>query len=555
MNHLSRTQRSLAYLALTIFFLIFLAIFVSQTMGKKSYPIMSDTANASSNDETGEPASSSNDGWEMEIAEEDHAGHDHEEESGHEDHEGHSHGEEAGHDEHEEHEPGVVHLDANSIRNFGIATETINSGGLVHTLDLYGWIRPRPEKVFTVRAPFKAILAEVHQLPGDRAAAGDPLVTLVIPDMLDWKTTILSSQNEIERIKETRDLLKAEGQARIVELIGNYLENRAEVQKLESETKILEQAGANSISVREMEVKKGELNVARSSLAASNSILHAYGVDPTKLKEDSNDPEYDRVAGEALPPDIRTKLKQLDFELKASQLASSAAAAKLRMLDIEGDCIESLTSGDAEALDDRLVIRAPYPGIVTRITHVPRTSVAADEEILRMIDYRQVYVEIEVPEVDVAKVLRRDSDEIHIRAESLGGEVLRGKVAYFDTEVLAEERMAHLVVEIENVEGMILRDGMVVMAGVPLREEEEVLAVPRNSVIDDGMEKVVFVQEASGDFRRIPVLTGTTTLTEVEIKEGLEPGAEVAVSGVRPLLLALQKQEGRSQAGGHGHAH
>lgn len=554
MKNSSKNHQSIAYIALIFFSLIFLAVFVSQAIKERPSSLMSGAAIASSSEESGEPASSSSGGWEMDMPDaEDHSGHDHG--GGEESHEGHAHEDHEGHDDHEEHASGVVHLDPNSIRNFGIETETINPGGLTHTLDLYGWIRPRPENVYTVRAPFKAILTEVHQLPGDQVEEGQPLVTLVIPDLLDWKTTILSSQNEIERIKETRELLRAEGQARIVELVGNYLQDRAKVQKLEIETKILEQAGASSVSVREMGVKKGELNVAQSSMYSRESVLKTYGVDPEKLKNGFDFAHIDEIAGQALPPDVRTKLRELDYELKTSQLASSAAASKLRMLDIEKESIDKLKSGDFDAVDDTLVIRAPYPGIVTRITHVPRTSVAADEEILRMIDYRQVYVEIEVPEVDVDKVLKRDSDKIFVRAESLGGTILSGEVAYFDTEVLAEERMAHLVVKVQNVEGMILRDGMVVMAGVPLQEEDAVLAVPKSSVIDDGMEKVVFVEESNGDFRRIPVLTGTTTLSQVEVKEGLQPGLEVAVAGVRPLLLALQKKEGRSESAGHGHAH
>ncbi|MCA9446287.1 MAG: hypothetical protein KC931_04165, partial [Candidatus Omnitrophica bacterium] len=349
MKNSSKNHQSIAYIALIFFSLIFLAVFLSHAIKERPSSLMSGAAIASSSEESGEPASSSSGGWEMDMPDaEDHSGHDHAgEDEGHEDHEGHAHvgGEESheghahddheGHDDHEEHAPGVVHLDPNSIRNFGIETETINPGGLTHTLDLYGWIRPRPENVYTVRAPFKAILTEVHQLPGDQVEEGQPLVTLVIPDMLDWKTTILSSQNEIERIKETRELLRAEGQARIVELIGNYLQDRANVRKLEIETKILEQAGASSVSVREIGVKKGELNVARSSMYSRESVLKTYGVDPEKLKNGLDFADIDEIAGQALPPDIRTQLRKLEFELKASQLASSSAASKLRMLDIE----------------------------------------------------------------------------------------------------------------------------------------------------------------------------------------------------------------------------
>ncbi|MCA9448057.1 MAG: hypothetical protein KC931_13150, partial [Candidatus Omnitrophica bacterium] len=124
---------------------------------------------------------------------------------------------------------------------------------------------------------------------------------------------------------------------------------------------------------------------------------------------------------------------------------------------------------------------------------------------------------------------------------------------FFDTTVHAGDRKAHLVLSLENTENQALRDGMAASVGIPLEIRHGALTVPKESVLNDGLEKVVFV--ADGDaFVKKAVKTGMEGFGKLEVKEGLDVGSEVVVSGAPSLLLSLKSQEG-SLVVGHGHAH
>ena len=114
--------------------------------------------------------------------------------------------------------------------------------------------------------------------------------------------------------------------------------------------------------------------------------------------------------------------------------------------------------------------------------------------------------------------------------------------------------MAHLVLEVDNVDGMAIREGMAVTVGVPLKIRHNIVTVPRKALLTEGIESVVFVEGEAG-FLRTQVKTGAKTFDRIEVEEGLSPGDTIAVKGVLPLLLALQQRVGGSAAGHHGHRH
>jgi membrane fusion protein, copper/silver efflux system len=65
--------------------------------------------------------------------------------------------------------------------------------------------------------------------------------------------------------------------------------------------------------------------------------------------------------------------------------------------------------------------------------------------------------------------------------------------------------------------------------GTVLSETKEGLWLPKSSVMDLGINQVVFVKER-GQFKAINVVTGSRTDDFIEITKGLTSGAEVAIS-------------------------
>ena len=74
--------------------------------------------------------------------------------------------------------------------------------------------------------------------------------------------------------------------------------------------------------------------------------------------------------------------------------------------------------------------------------------------------------------------------------------------------------------------------------------------VPREAVLDDGDDRIVFVRRGDAYVRRV-VTTGARTDGLLEILSGLEEGEEVVTSGAYQLKSKLYRQI--VEAAGHGH--
>ncbi len=86
-------------------------------------------------------------------------------------------------------------------------------------------------------------------------------------------------------------------------------------------------------------------------------------------------------------------------------------------------------------------------------------------------------------------------------------------------------------------------------------EEHAVTAIPRTTIVRDGLEKVIFKRDPRDPnkvIRTTPML-GASDGRWVEVLQGARPGDQVVLGGVYPLMLATS-ESGEIQQGGHFHA-
>ncbi len=467
--------------------------------------------------------------------------------------EGHVHSEDEAHTHSEtEGESGVVEVPQDLREPLGIIVEPVQKGNLALTLDLYGWVRPRPSDVTELRAPVPALVSEIHVHQGQMVEVGQPLVTLVVPSALDWQKTILAAYNEKSQLAASHDLLLAEGESKVVQLLGEIRVAAAERERLSDELSLLEQAGSEAIARRDVNVKRGELKSAVALLEAKRALSLAYGLDPEFTTRIEAGEIGIQVPQGALPPEIRRQLRENEYKGVVASNDAQAAAQNLTSLGFNHGIVTELSQGNLSKLTDRLVLSADRPGLVSEVRVTRQSSLNAAETILRIIDYRMVYVDAEVSEPDISRVLARGSDQMPIHFTGLADQVVEGRVAFFDTTIHPDVRKAHLVLEVRNLEGLPLREHMAASVSVPMEVREDILSVPKSSLVTDSFQKVVFVEEG-GHFHRTPVKTGIENLTSVEILEGLSVGDQVVVSGARVLLLALSAPQGGDAHAGHSH--
>ncbi|WP_159681471.1 HlyD family efflux transporter periplasmic adaptor subunit [Luteimonas sp. 9C] len=173
---------------------------------------------------------------------------------------------------------------------------------------------------------------------------------------------------------------------------------------------------------------------------------------------------------------------------------------------------------------DALTLRAPFDGIVGQVQAVQSSNVAANAPVLSVVDLSVFEVEIKVPES-----FARDL-EIGMPAELRSvGTTYPAKVSAVSPEVVNGEVVARLRFD-ENSQPPGLRQSQRLTARILLDTRTDVLMVARGPFLDQEGGSAAYVMDGNTAVRR-PITAGASSLSSVEIVEGLQPGDRVVVAG------------------------
>jgi len=129
-------------------------------------------------------------------------------------------------------------------------------------------------------------------------------------------------------------------------------------------------------------------------------------------------------------------------------------------------------------------------------------------------------------------------------------EKAKGVIRLIGGTINSETRTAYALIELKGYRGE-LKGNMFVNVSI-LAQLGEVIAVPRDAVMDTGVRKVVFVQKGEGIFEPRVIETGWTIDGGYEVTSGLVVGEKVVTSGNFLLDSESRIQSGLA-AGEHKH--
>ena len=172
---------------------------------------------------------------------------------------------------------------------------------------------------------------------------------------------------------------------------------------------------------------------------------------------------------------------------------------------------------------DALTLRAPFDGQVGQVQAVQSTNLAANAPVLGVVDLSKFEVEIKVPE-SFARDLA-----IGMPAQLTGGngQPFPGEISAVSPEVVNGEVNARVRFASAQPEG--LRQSQRMSVRVLLDTRKNVLKVERGPFVEQG-NGMAYVMDGRTAVRR-PVELGVSSLGEVEIKSGVQPGDRIVVSG------------------------
>ncbi len=278
-----------------------------------------------------------------------------------------------------------------------------------------------------------------------------------------------------------------------------------------------------------------QAEVARQQILARKQKLLA--------RRDADQAEIDRSSAEltlqrmdaAGGPGVVSKndyLKAKDT-LKSAEIRAKHAAAAA---DLENDDValelktkesqlerQRLTTASARQRVEDLKVKAPVDGVVGSLAVANRTVVQANVALLTVVDLSALEVELEIPETYVADLGLGMTVEI-----TAGENKVVGKLAALSPEVLKNIVLAR--VRFSGAQPAGLRQSQRVSARLLIDERPNVLMVQRGPFVENEGGRFAYVVE-NGVAERRPIKLGATSVSAVEILEGLKAGDKIVIAG------------------------
>jgi len=210
------------------------------------------------------------------------------------------------------------------------------------------------------------------------------------------------------------------------------------------------------------------------------------------------------------------------------------ARRRLQLLGVaDGEIDEVLRRGKAL---DAIPLRSPVDGTVVAKAAVAGGAVQPGTVLFEVADLSRVWVTVDLPEQDVARV--HVGQKARFELTAFPGEAHDGKVQLISPVLDASARTVRVRIELRNrvdADGPRLRPGMsgAVRFDRPASAATAAVAlvVPAEALVDTGQARYVFVAKPGGHFEPRPVKVGVRAGDRAEIVSGLAEGETVVTTG------------------------
>ena len=222
----------------------------------------------------------------------------------------------------------------------------------------------------------------------------------------------------------------------------------------------------------------------------------------------------------------RDALEKANFDLEHARKELQLEPEQLRF-DVQSKKLardrQRLLVADLQRQVDALSLRSPVTGQIGQLLSTERASVARDAPLLTVVDLSALELEMKVPES-----LARDL-AVAMPAQISGAEHnWDGTVSAVSPEVVNGEVAARVRFAGGTPEG--LRQNQRLSVRVVLDQRKDVLMVARGSWLDTEGGHFAYVVK-DGLAQRRAIQAGASSLSTVEILDGLQPGERIVTSG------------------------
>jgi multidrug efflux pump subunit AcrA (membrane-fusion protein) len=235
------------------------------------------------------------------------------------------------------------------------------------------------------------------------------------------------------------------------------------------------------------------------------------------------------VAASAQDDQLALQAARRNVEAAKQQLAALDASA---LIAYEGQVEASKGQLEqAELALENYSIVAPADGVLTDLTLTAGMTVGAGANVAVVQNVQQLTIRTELAEP--AAALARGKQELVYYDADKPSELRRASVVYLADVPSAATRLYELKLLADGADGE-LKPGQRVQVQLTTEAEELVVAVPSLSIVREGADTFVYLDQASTAEKR-PVQLGRVNGIYQEVLSGLKEGEQLVVSGQHTL--------------------
>ncbi|HSG29498.1 MAG TPA: efflux RND transporter periplasmic adaptor subunit [Candidatus Krumholzibacterium sp.] len=180
----------------------------------------------------------------------------------------------------------------------------------------------------------------------------------------------------------------------------------------------------------------------------------------------------------------------------------------------------------------KLRIKAPFDGLITGLPYYTAgTKVDAGKEMVQVMDYSSLYLEVNLPGKDLGSV--DPGFGVRIMNYTMVDDTLSGAVTQVSPTLDPDTRSFMASIEIDNPL-LRLRPGMFVKAEIIVARHDSAIVIPKDVILVKQRGKTVFIVEKGAAQERV-IVTGLENPDEIEVLEGLKKDERLVVKGFETL--------------------
>jgi membrane fusion protein, multidrug efflux system len=181
---------------------------------------------------------------------------------------------------------------------------------------------------------------------------------------------------------------------------------------------------------------------------------------------------------------------------------------------------------------EKTKVTAPITGVIVDLPyHTQGTQVETGLTIAKIMDYKVMYMDVQLPEKYINII--KPGQSVFITNYTLPNDTIEGTITQLSPAINADTRTFKGNVSINN-ESALLRPGMFVKADIITSHKDSTIVIPKNIILSRQKGKTVFVVDRGVAAERV-ITTGLENINDIEVVSGLAKEERLVTAGFETL--------------------